>query len=78
MWETVLFISSFLIIYLGIKMCGNLWCYTPWGCYYRGSKPVYIIAVTNNVNKDDIMNVFRKSSTDPISIIVVNDNGLFL
>lgn len=73
MWEALLFVSSFLIIYLGIKMCGSLCCYTPWGCYYRGSKPVYIIAVTNNSNKDEIMNVFRRSSENPISIIVVND-----
>lgn len=76
MWETLLFVSSFVIIYFGIKMFGNLCSYTPWGCYYRGPKPIYVIVVTNNARKDELMSVFSRLSDDPISIVVVNDDDI--
>lgn len=57
-------------------MFGELCSYTPWGCYYRGPKPVYVIVVTNNYQKNELIDIFSRSSDDPISIIIVNDDDI--
>lgn len=73
MWETIFVLISITSIYIGVKMFRKLCSYTPWGCYYRGPKPVYAIVVTNNMYKDYLVEMFRELTDDPVSIIVVQD-----
>lgn len=76
MWETLFVLISIASIYVGVKMLRRLCSYTPWGCYYRGPKPVYVIVVTNNTYKNHLIEMFKESTDDPVSIIVVQDEDI--
>lgn len=73
MWETLIIILTLAGIYVGYKMFGRLCSYTPWGCYYRGDNPIYVIVITNNRTQNDIKSLFREKSECPVSIVVVDD-----
>ena len=73
MWEILCIVPSVIIIYLGFKMLARLCSYTPWGCYYRGDKPLYVIVVTNKEQKSELIDVLSQASDDLMTMVIVND-----